>query len=225
MDYAITDIHGCNKTFHALLDKIGLAKTDNLFLLGDYIDRGPDSKGVIDTIWKLQADGYQVRVLKGNHEQMMYNAYCALLREEISMWTGNGGYATLASFGVNNVRQIPVEYIDFIETLEMYIELPDYYLVHAGFDFRGETIFENEDAMMWERRWYQDIVPEMLHGKMVVHGHTPMQLKNIQQMMATMEYPVIDIDAGCFAQKEGYGYLCALNLTTRELVWQARTDY
>ncbi len=225
MDYAISDIHGCNKTFLALLDKIGLKKTDNLFLLGDYIDRGPDSKGVIDTIWRLRAEGYNVRTLKGNHEQMMYNAYTALLWEEIDLWLSNGGKATLQSFGVSRVLDIPTKYLDFVKTLELYIELPDYYLVHAGFDFSKETIFENTEAMLWIRRWYIDIVPEMLNGKKVVHGHTPMKYEDILDMMAQKPYPVFDIDAGCFALKEGYGHLSALNLTTETLIWQKRTDY
>lgn len=225
MDYAISDIHGCNKTFHTLLDKIGFTKTDNLFLLGDYIDRGPDSKGVIDSILTLKEEGYQVNPLKGNHEQMMYNAYYSLLWDEVNMWKGNGGAATLKSFGVSQVQDIPLKYIDFIQNLALYIELPSYYLVHAGFDFRGNSILNNKDAMLWERRWYENIIPAMLHGKKVVHGHTPMQLRLIQQMMAKQEYPVIDIDGGCFVQREGYGYLCALNLTTETLIWQARTDY
>ncbi len=73
---AIGDIHGCNKTFKALLDQINLSKDDELTLLGDYIDRGPDSKGVIDTIINLQSSGYQVRALRGNHDiQKMYKRW------------------------------------------------------------------------------------------------------------------------------------------------------
>jgi serine/threonine protein phosphatase 1 len=69
---AISDIHGNNKTFLDLLDKIALTKDDELYLLGDYIDRGPDSKGVIDTIWKLMDDNYRVFCIKGNHEEMLF---------------------------------------------------------------------------------------------------------------------------------------------------------
>lgn len=225
MDYAISDIHGCNKTFLALLEKIAFSKNDNLFLLGDYIDRGPDSKGVIDTIFRLQNEGYNVRTLMGNHEQMMYNAYTALMWEEIDMWTSNGGKATLQSFGVTKVNDIPEKYISFIENLEMYIELPKYYLVHAGFDFSQNTIFDSKESMLWIRRWYADIVPEMLHGKKVIHGHTPMPLKQIQQNVVAPYYPALDIDGGCFAEREGYGYLCAFNLTEEKLIWKARTDY
>lgn len=72
--YAITDIHGCNKTFQALLDKIAFTTADALYLLGDYIDRGPDSKGVFDTIFNLQETGHSVHCLRGNHEAMFLDS-------------------------------------------------------------------------------------------------------------------------------------------------------
>ncbi|MCC6412552.1 MAG: metallophosphoesterase, partial [Saprospiraceae bacterium] len=62
--YAISDIHGCNKTFLALLENLDFSKADELYLLGDYVDRGPDSKGVFDTIFRLQSEGYKVQCLR-----------------------------------------------------------------------------------------------------------------------------------------------------------------
>ena len=67
--FAISDIHGCAKTFEALLDRIALSTQGELYLLGDYLDRGPDSKGVLDLIFRLQREGYAVHCLRGNHEQ------------------------------------------------------------------------------------------------------------------------------------------------------------
>ena len=69
--FAISDIHGCAKNFKALLDRISLSLGDELYLLGDYIDRGPDSKGVIDHVWQLQKTGHTVHCLCGNHEQRL----------------------------------------------------------------------------------------------------------------------------------------------------------
>jgi len=71
MRYAITDIHGGNLTFQALLRKINLRHSDQLFLLGDYVDRGPDSMGVLETICNLIDAGYDVRPLRGNHDEML----------------------------------------------------------------------------------------------------------------------------------------------------------
>ena len=92
---AISDIHGFNKTFHALLDKVGLTKDDQLFILGDNIDRGPDSKGILDTIIKLQQDGYGIKCILGNHEEMMLKAHYNPSQSDL--WLLNGGNTTLKS--------------------------------------------------------------------------------------------------------------------------------
>lgn len=71
--YAITDLHGCARTFRALLDKIRFSKEDELYLLGDYINRGPDSKGVIDHILELRESGHTVHCLRGNHQRRFFS--------------------------------------------------------------------------------------------------------------------------------------------------------
>lgn len=103
--FAISDIHGCLRSFRALLEEINFSKEDTLYLLGDYIDRGPDSKGVIDHIWKLQKEGYTVHCLRGNHEQMLLN--------EISSPNNyfDGESETLRSFGVKQNLNIPRQYL------------------------------------------------------------------------------------------------------------------
>ncbi len=88
--FAIGDIHGCRKTFEKLLkDKIQLTKEDEIYCIGDYIDRGDDSKGVIDLIINLRTDGYKIKILRGNHEQMMLEA--ATDKKALSLWLDNGG--------------------------------------------------------------------------------------------------------------------------------------
>jgi serine/threonine protein phosphatase 1 len=72
--WAISDIHGCYRTFEALIEKIGLCKEDELHLLGDYIDREPGSKEVLDLILKLKSENYHVHCLLGNHEIMLFHA-------------------------------------------------------------------------------------------------------------------------------------------------------
>ena len=95
--FTISDIHGCNISFNALLDQIGLTTADELFLLGDYIDRGPDSKGVLDTIIGLRSNGYKVRCLMGNHDEAILKARNN--RPFYLEWmTGWGGEETLDSF-------------------------------------------------------------------------------------------------------------------------------
>ncbi len=133
---AISDIHGCCKTFKALVENhVKLTKEDHLYLLGDYIDRGPDSKGVIDYIFKLKEDGFQVTATKGNHEQMLLRAIDGDTNQP---WYQNGARMTLRSFEATHEDNIPTEYIDFIKELKFYIELEDCFLVHAGFNFERE---------------------------------------------------------------------------------------
>jgi serine/threonine protein phosphatase 1 len=217
--YAISDIHGCAKTFKALLDKIDFNQQDELFLLGDYIDRGPDSRGVIDHICKLQNEEFEVNCLRGNHEQM--------LLDEIAKPNDRypGEPALLASFGVDKNMDIPKMYIDWIERLEYYFELDDYILVHAGLNFLRKDPLADLKEMMWVRRWYDQIDRQWLGKRIIVHGHTPTRKTAIENSLKILDHlPVIDIDAGCFYETEGFGNLCAFNLDKRELIFQASLD-
>ena len=169
--YAIGDIHGCSKTFKELLDKIGLIEGDELYLLGDYIDRGPDSKGVIDTIFELREKGFKVICLRGNHESMLLDALKN--REEQKNFMRNGGKQTLQSFDTVRPIDLPIEYIHFFESLPFYHEVGDYILVHAGLNFLEADPLTDTEAMMWIRNWYQWIDYNWLGNRTILHGHTP----------------------------------------------------
>jgi serine/threonine protein phosphatase 1 len=220
---AISDIHGCLKTFQALVEEnVQLTKGDTLYLLGDYIDRGPDSKGVIDYILQLQDFGYNVKCLTGNHEQMLLGALNALTNElKIDLFLHNGGMQTLDSYGLTLVDLLSHPHLEFFENLKYYIELEDYILVHAGFRFEEGGMFYNKSAMIWERSWYHKMDKKQLNGKIIVHGHTPQSVKNIKAMKHNMVInQYMNIDAGCFR----YDKMCALDLTNRELYFQDSLD-
>lgn len=217
--YAISDIHGCVKTFENLLKRLAFSKDDVLYLLGDYIDRGPDSKGVIDHIIRLKADGYQVHCLRGNHEQMLLDAYRST---DIQYGMDQ---AMLSSFQVTSVKSIPDKYIQWMDALPYYFNLDDYILVHAGLNFKGLSPFENEADMIWIRYWYDDINEQWLGGRIVVHGHTPIAKMDIKKSIHELdEIPAIDIDAGCVFKSIHLGYLCALNLDTKQLTFERNMD-
>lgn len=225
MRYAISDIHGCLKTLRALVElQLQLNKeTDVLYVLGDYIDRGNDSKGVIDYLMLLQAEGYKVECLRGNHEQLLLESLED--RDTLSTWLNAGGMQTLASFDVRHPREIPDIYVEWMRDLPYYFTLPDYYLVHAGFNFEDDSDFlTNTIAMIWIRRWQSSIKPELLGGRIIVHGHTPNTRALITASAAALGHS-LDIDAGCFSKTEGYGHLCAFNLDTQQVVFQERLDY
>ncbi len=220
--YVISDIHGCKKTFIALLDKIGLSTSDELYLLGDYIDRGPDSKGVLDTIFELQQNNYKVNCLRGNHEQMLLDQRS---EGEISAWTRHGGLQTLQSFGIADGMYIPHAYIRFLTDLPYYLLVDDYLLVHAGVNFKVLNPLEDIVSMIWLRDWYKDVDKHWLGKRIVIHGHTPMSRLSIQYQLEQLEtLPVLDIDNGCCFNREGMGALCAFDMGERKLVFQRNVD-
>lgn len=188
MRYAISDIHGCCKTFHALIKRLRIKGTDHIYLLGDYIDRGPDSKGVLDTIMNLDCN---VVALMGNHEDMWLKASVKmcdsdLWAEEIYIWMENGGQATLNSFKGIDTKP----YLAFLKDLPLFLELDDFFLVHAEFDFSLPDPFGKAgiDSMLWGRG-------KPYHGKKpVLCGHSPLPLEQIRAGLQTNR---INIDNGC----------------------------
>ena len=217
---AISDIHGCSRTFEALLAQLSLEKEDQLFLLGDYIDRGPDSKGVIDRILALKDSGHQVFCLRGNHEQMLLNTIAD--KQQYGVFLVNGGLQTMRSFGTLDPRDIPEPYLQFISDLPRYLESSDYLLVHAGLNFGLPDPLQGKREMIWIRNWYQDISYDWLGTRMIVHGHTPIGKSGIMAMAEQMpSLRVLNIDAGCvYTQLPAMGTLCAFDLDTGKLYFQ-----
>ena len=217
--FAISDIHGCLKSFQALLQKIDLQKSDHLYLLGDFINRGPDSKGVIDLIWFLQEGGYIIHCLRGNHEQMLIGAI-----DHPSSYD-YGFPEFLKSFDIIVDSQLPQLYIDWVRALPYFFQVDQYILVHAGLSFETANPLTDFSEMLWIRYWYDAIDKSWLGDRIIIHGHTPVpkdqiiaQAKNWEQL------PVLDIDAGCAHTREGMGFLCAFDLDSHQLFFQERLD-
>lgn len=222
--FAISDIHGCIDTFRALLYKIEFSKEDELYLLGDYIDRGPDSKGVIDHIFKLRKEGYTVHCLLGNHEKMMLDARFGM--QHSRLWLRNGGAITLNSFKAIDFHDISDKYWDFLKELPYYIEIEGYILVHAALDFKSDDPFGDKNTLIWGRRWHDDIDKNWLGKRYIVHGHTPTPMEDIKGMFSVLpQFQALNIDAGCFAVHRSYqGQLCAFDMTNKELIFQKNID-
>lgn len=215
---AISDIHGCLRTFKRLVeDQVGLTHSDTLYLLGDYVDRGPDSKGVLDYIMQLSEDGYRVNCLKGNHEEMMVQATTD--STETGNWLYNGGQEALDSFHASDPTGIPKKYIQFANSLDYFVEVDGYVLVHAGLNFVGNgheddsgqflwkihNPLSDRKAMLWIRNWYDNIDWGWMKDRVIIHGHTPMSTHEIMDMHEHLDTDqVLDIDNGCFAKhREG----------------------
>ncbi|MDQ3290422.1 MAG: metallophosphoesterase, partial [Bacteroidota bacterium] len=215
-------MHGCAKTFRYLVEEgIKLQSTDQLFLLGDYIDRGPDSKGVIDFILELRARGIAVTTLMGNHELMLLESIKS--DKYLPTWMRNGGLATLASFKAKQVTDIPATYLNFFNQLQYFVELDDYLLVHAGFNFQSPNPFTDYESMVWIRNFRLD--KQFTNGRRIVHGHTPTGANQIKHSVTRPIFPVINIDGGCvYNVSPGLGKLVALNLDTLELTMENNRD-
>lgn len=216
--FAIGDIHGCSQTFKKMIsEKIQLTKTDQIYCIGDYIDRGEDSKGVIDFIMELRTKGFAVFTLRGNHEQMMLDA----LHDNyaLDLWLANGGKKTLQNFGINSLDEMEEKYWNFFHETSLCFETDQYIFVHAGLNFYQKNIFADKEAMLWIRDF--DCNAPALNNRLLIHGHTPTSLDIILKQKGCC----INIDGGCvYTKNTGLGHLVALELPSRSFIWQKNCD-
>ena len=227
--WVIPDIHGHIKTLKSLIeDRIALSKSDVIYFLGDYIDRGPDSKSVIDFIMSLQDSGFDVNCIRGNHEDYCIKAWEAdqkrfLFHSKIEKeWRKNGANRTLNSFGAKRPRDINKHYIDWMKETKLYIELENHILVHAGCIFKINNPFEDTCSMMWIRDFKVD--KNKTGNKKVIHGHVPVEMSLID-LFLNNNYDFISLDNGIYYEnKDGFGNLLAFNIDTNEIIIQPNID-
>ncbi|TAJ09429.1 serine/threonine protein phosphatase [Marinilabiliaceae bacterium JC017] len=211
---AIGDIHGCFKPFRIMVEEeIRLSKTDKLILLGDYIDRGQQSKEVVDYIMRLMGDGYDIVALRGNHEDMFLKG----LVEDYYLfnWLMNGGYETMDSFNITHPDQMPADYLRFFRNLKLYYPYQNFLFVHAGFNDEAADPFKDEYHMVWRRLYYY--THPLLKDKTIVHGHRAEGLEYLR-MCIDSNARVIDVDTGCvYTDIPELGHLSAVDLTNRKI--------
>ena len=224
--WAISDIHGCAFTFRALLRRIQFSRKDTLFLLGDYIDRGPRSKEVLDTIMELRAEGYSVDCLLGNHDWVMLHALDEPYTQEARNWKNRfGGRETLRSFSCSSEREVDRKYIDLLQSMDYYREYQNLILVHAGLNLTIADPWVDQEAMLWVRYDDRQIDTQWLAGRTVIHGHTPQPRWEINdQLEQRAKVPLVSIDNGCVYDRPGMNHLCALNLDTLQPIYEPNVD-
>jgi serine/threonine protein phosphatase 1 len=166
--FAIGDLHGCFSHLNNLLNKFTMGQNDTLLFLGDYIDRGPDSYEVVETILRLRSKLAKVICLKGNHEQM----YLDYLRgTDQDLFLSNGGNHTLRSYKKNGWKCPSPEHMEFFLSLNIYYETEDCIFVHAGLRPNVPLQNQNPEDMLWIRsRFYTS---PNTWNKTIVFGHTP----------------------------------------------------
>lgn len=171
--FVIGDIHGCYERLKTLLKKLHIKNNDILIFLGDYIDRGTDSKKVVEEVINLKSQ-YHIITLLGNHEKMLLDILQKSL--PIEMWLFNGGKTTLLSYGIKkyNISSdlFPPEHIEFFKSLLPYYEMGNYIFVHAGLKPNIPLGKQSIDDLVWIRDEF--IYSDCDFGKVVVFGHTPL---------------------------------------------------
>lgn len=225
--YAITDIHGCAATFRALLhEQLRVGPGDELYLLGDYINKGPDSRGVLDEILRLRRRGQHVVALRGNHDQQLLDAVAEPEDDDLQRrWQEKLEWAvTLDSFGAAEPHHVQDRYLRLLDELAWFVELDDYVLVHAGLNFREpENLWTDHDAMLNLRDYTPD--PALLGGRPLLHGHVPQGLVEVRRALKTPNVAEVGLDTGCVYYKNvAFGNLVALDLNTHLLTVQPNVD-
>ncbi len=216
------DIHGCYLTLRSLLEeKVKIDHEDKLYFVGDYIDRGPRSREVLDYLIDLKWRGFKIFPVRGNHEEMMLKAM-----EDpafLQAWFNNGAVHTLRSLDVPEeciydyecFRHILPRYTRFLESMPYFIEEEDFVICHAGLNFKLSSPMEDIESMLWIRDFNYD--PAKISGRTLFHGHTPVPLAELEPLLKDKNRKVINLDAGCvYTGLPGYGYLLAFDAGSGE---------
>ncbi len=219
---AIGDVHGCSAALVALLDAIGPRPEDVIVTLGDYVNRGPDSRGVLDRLIALEGQCTLVPIL-GNHDEMLLGLLDRVRAghsPSLHAWLKMGGDATLASYGSNagsmaaaDLTRIPTEHHDFLARCRGYHETATHIFAHAQYDPDTAMDKQRAEVLRWES--LRDGIPEPHEsGKRAVVGHTSQKSGEILDLGY-----LVCIDTYCY----GGGWLTALDVETGK-VWQFDRD-
>jgi serine/threonine protein phosphatase 1 len=216
MIYAIGDIHGCLKPLQELLSRLPLEPSDELVFLGDYIDRGPEPKGVVDYLLAQRRENWVF--LRGNHEQMLLDWLDDSRAVPADVWLQNGGFQTLQAYKSRVTRDeakdpenakalheiLPAPHAEFFRKTRLSYDTSEAYFCHAGVNLGKALGAQTPDELLWIRdAFWGDPRP---CPKLIVSGHTPRSSVNVGRDR-------INLDTGCVYG----GFLTAMRLPGKEL--------
>jgi serine/threonine protein phosphatase 1 len=208
----IGDVHGHYDTLMTLLDTISPKPKDEIYFLGDLIDRGPKSAQVVDFVMRNQYP-----CLRGNHEEMLLDVVGS---GEVSIelyqgWLYSGGHATVASYD----NKIPQEHIDWMKSLPLYLDLGNYWLVHAGVNPNIPLQEQGAEQFCWIREDFHGSDQAFFKDKLIITGHTiTFTLPGVQPGQIAAGKGWLDIETGAYHHNSGW--MTALDLD-RFKVYQA----
>lgn len=201
---AIGDIHGCLRQLEELLGRVAPTDRDRVVFLGDYVDRGPDSAGVIDCLIEFGRTFPATVFLRGNHEQM-FTDY--LEGRDPAAFLLNGGLQTLGSYHDRGLWPIPRGHRDFLADLVDSYQVDDCIFVHAGLRPGVPLADQDPRDLLWIRREFID--SDYDWGKIVIYAHTPLEEPFLSETR-------MGLDTGCVYGRR----LTCCEVRTRQC-WQA----
>jgi serine/threonine protein phosphatase 1 len=176
--FAIGDIHGCPQELDSLLKGIDTGPDDTVIFVGDYVDRGPSARDVIDILIEFKQRNPTSVFLKGNHEDMMLH-FLGMPGHYGESFLFNGGFATMMSYEIDEsqldeaLERLPLAHVDFLQKLETSYLRPPYLFVHAGVHPLRPLEEQEAEDMLWIRQEFIANPHDL--GHTVIFGHTPMR--------------------------------------------------
>ncbi|MCA9126812.1 MAG: serine/threonine protein phosphatase [Planctomycetales bacterium] len=208
---AIGDIHGCSTALDSLLEAIEPNELDTVVTLGDYVDRGPNSKGVIDRLIQLSRECNLI-ALQGNHEEMMLDV--VQRDQQPFRWLQYGGVETLDSYlFAGDMSVIPAEHHQFFDSMVDFYETEDFLFLHANY-MADEPLEQNSVHVLRWLKLTESTPPPHFSGKRAIVGHTHDHGGEIFDIGH-----LVCIDTYCY----GGGWLTALDCDSGE-IWQTDVD-
>jgi len=209
----IGDVHGHFAALMSLMEAIAPRSDDQIYFLGDLIDRGPQSAQVVEFV---KQSAYTC--LLGNHEQLLLNTFPhgRIYPPALEAWVYSGGRDTIASYGD---LAIPPEHLNWIQQLPLYLDLGDLWLVHAGVHPKLPLKAQTAHEFCWIRSEFHSMRQPYFSDKLIVTGHTiTFTLPGVEPGQIAQGQGWLDIDTGAYHPKSGW--LTALDVT-QQLVYQA----
>jgi serine/threonine protein phosphatase 1 len=208
----IGDVHGYYEGLMTLLEAIAPTSEDQVYFLGDLIDRGPHSYHVVNFV---RQNNYPC--LLGNHEQMLLNIYTQknVPAPVLQAWLYSGGQATLTSYQSSN---IPQDHLDWFQALPTYLDLGDYWLTHAGLDPSLTLAEQTSEQFCWIRDEFHSMKEPYFPDKLIIIGHTiTFTLPGVTPGKLAQGRGWLGIDTGAYHPRSGW--LTGLDITNK-LIYQ-----
>lgn len=203
----IGDVHGHYEGLMTLLSAIAPMKDDQVYFLGDLIDRGPQSAQVVNFVKKSS-----YHCLLGNHEQMLLNILTnpQIASSIVQSWLYSGGQATVASYQQATIS--PEEHLEWFKNLPTHLDLGDIWLTHAGVDPSIPLPEQTAEQFCWVRDKFHSMKAPYFPDKLIIVGHTiTFTLPDVVPGKLAQGKGWLDIDTGAYHPRSGW--LTAIDVT------------